>query len=145
HSNACPSALEQAERRRLVSDENARGGRLQRGADGAYLAVASGGHDDLGNAPDVLEVDRHDAAVDGMADNIALGIEEMAQHVADRAGRAQTLELRARKQPLAEERRLLADVADADEGDVDAARPVQQLLEARLLPEQVPHRLVGHE
>jgi hypothetical protein len=69
-----------------------------------------------------------------MIDDAAFGIDELAQHVAHRTCGAQRRELGARQQPLAKQRRVLRQVAGADERELDAALSLHEILESRLPP-----------
>ena len=79
-------------------------------------------YDDFRHTPDVNGVDSHGSMIDGMIEHVAVGVDIMAEHIADGSSISQALDILPAEYSAAENRSLCADVADAQQRDIDRAR-----------------------
>ena len=80
-----------------------------------------------------------------MVDHASVRVDEVAQHVSHGARRGERAQHRARQQALAEQRRVLAQVADAHQRKVGLARTPEEVVQPRLLPQRVASRRIRHD
>ncbi|ENN87513.1 hypothetical protein RHSP_43964 [Rhizobium freirei PRF 81] len=95
---------------------------LDGGADRLGAVRAARGNDDVLCLFQRIEIDGHHALVDGVIDGIALGIEEIEHGVADAARFDQLFQFALRDEPLRQRGRVRADVAAADDGQIEVLR-----------------------
>src|SRR2546430_16645473 len=85
--------LEQAERNQLVGDQNVEESAMQGAEDRLRLVQAPGDADDLGDAGQIGQLDPDPAVMDRQGDDVAVGVEELAEDVAHDAVLAQVADV----------------------------------------------------
>ena len=84
-----------------------------------------------------VELDARHAVVCESLDQAALCIEGPTDDLADRAGLVQDLQLLSVDEAILQQRRILAEIGDADIGHVSARREADDVANRRLLEEQL--------
>jgi EmrB/QacA subfamily drug resistance transporter len=121
--------LEQAHRDEFVGDQDVEELPVQRAQDGLGLVQASGHGHNLRDLAQVGEVDPDPAFVDRQVDHLSAGVEELAEDVADHAHLAQPAGVGRVEISHRHDCRVGRGRADADQGLLDAAGLLEDLLD----------------